>query len=310
MAGRVVSTQRPRWSTAPTSDPPLEVVRTRAVVAVQLAEEPGRFRRPVRGGRSGRPHRQRRPRPFLLAGVLTVTAAATFLYGGRPGAHHTSATRPAMGRRSSSSTSSSAEPQSAAAVALALTEAMQMDPAATARPGRDRAPGGRGVGSGVRGVPPAGRGVAAVRSRRQARRGGPGSAAAGSPRTPVTTCRDELRDWTQRKVIRVAGRGFTTAQNRRLPTAGGGSHILGEKGALRLPGGGRRDDRARPLPGRDREPAGQGSEDQRSERFVVCHNPNAATRDAAVRANLVDRLDAMIAGSTGSARPSGPSCAG
>ena len=30
---------------------------------------------------------------------------------------------------------------------------------------------------------------------------------------------------------------------------------------------------------------------------MVCHNPNAATCDAAVRANLVDRLDAMIAGS-------------
>jgi hypothetical protein len=45
-----------------------------------------------------------------------------------------------MGRRSSSSTSSAAESTIAAAEALALTEAMQMDPAATARPGRDRAP--------------------------------------------------------------------------------------------------------------------------------------------------------------------------
>ena len=31
------------------------------------------------------------------------------------------------------------------------------------------------------------------------------------------------------------------------------------------------------------------------ERFVVCHNPDAADRDAAVRANLVERLEAMIA---------------
>jgi hypothetical protein len=30
---------------------------------------------------------------------------------------------------------------------------------------------------------------------------------------------------------------------------------------------------------------------------VVCHNPDTATRAAAVRATLVDRLDAMIAGS-------------
>ena len=34
-----------------------------------------------------------------------------------------------------------------------------------------------------------------------------------------------------------------------------------------------------------------------TERFVVCHNPDAADRDAAVRANLVARLEAMIAGS-------------
>ena len=32
------------------------------------------------------------------------------------------------------------------------------------------------------------------------------------------------------------------------------------------------------------------------ERFVVCHNPDAADRDAAVRANLVERLEAVIAG--------------
>jgi hypothetical protein len=30
---------------------------------------------------------------------------------------------------------------------------------------------------------------------------------------------------------------------------------------------------------------------------VVCHNPDVADHDAAVRASLVDRLEAMIAGS-------------
>jgi IS4 transposase len=35
------------------------------------------------------------------------------------------------------------------------------------------------------------------------------------------------------------------------------------------------------------------------ERFLVCHNPEAADRDAVVRANLVARLEAMIAGSDG-----------
>ena len=46
-----------------------------------------------------------------------------------------------------------------------------------------------------------------------------------------------------------------------------------------------------------------------SERFVVCHNPDAATRDAAVRTNLVERLEAMIATSDRLSRRAGPSCA-
>ena len=35
----------------------------------------------------------------------------------------------------------------------------------------------------------------------------------------------------------------------------------------------------------------------RRERFVVCHNPEAAARDAAVRERLLARLAEMIAGS-------------
>ncbi|WP_240051799.1 hypothetical protein [Pseudonocardia sp. EV170527-09] len=34
-----------------------------------------------------------------------------------------------------------------------------------------------------------------------------------------------------------------------------------------------------------------------TERFVVCRNPDAADRDAVVRANLVERLETMITGS-------------
>ena len=34
-----------------------------------------------------------------------------------------------------------------------------------------------------------------------------------------------------------------------------------------------------------------------TERFVLCRNPDAADRGAKVRANLVDRLEAMIADS-------------
>jgi hypothetical protein len=35
----------------------------------------------------------------------------------------------------------------------------------------------------------------------------------------------------------------------------------------------------------------------RAARFVVCHNPERAQRDAAVRTNLVEHLEQLIAGS-------------
>ena len=46
-------------------------------------------------------------------------------------------------------------------------------------------------------------------------------------------------------------------------------------------------------------PGGQGDGDDgaRTQRFVVCHNPEQAERDAAVRTQLVAHLEALIAGS-------------
>ncbi len=46
-------------------------------------------------------------------------------------------------------------------------------------------------------------------------------------------------------------------------------------------------------------PGGQGDGDDgaRTQRFVVCHNPEQADRDAAVRTSLVAHLEALIAGS-------------
>ena len=46
------------------------------------------------------------------------------------------------------------------------------------------------------------------------------------------------------------------------------------------------------------------------ERFVVCHNPDAAERDAATWANLIERLEAMIDDSDRLSPIAGPSCAG
>jgi hypothetical protein len=44
-------------------------------------------------------------------------------------------------------------------------------------------------------------------------------------------------------------------------------------------------------------PVGDGDDGVRSQRFVVCHNPAQAERDAAVRANLIEHLRGLIEGS-------------
>ncbi|OJY46348.1 MAG: transposase [Pseudonocardia sp. 73-21] len=113
----------------------------------------------------------------------------------------------------------------------------------------------------------------------------------------IRQVRDELRDWTLGKVIWVADRGFTSAQNRRHLTAGGGGYILGEKmrsGSAEAAAAMARQGRYQDVTANLRVKEVKISE---SERFVVCHNPDAATRDAAVRVNLLERLEAMIAGS-------------
>ena len=93
------------------------------------------------------------------------------------------------------------------------------------------------------------------------------------------------------KVIWVADRGFTSAQNRRHLTACGGGYILGEKlrsGSAEAAEAMARQGRYQDVTANLRVKEVKISD---SERFVVCHNPDAATRDAAVRANLVDRLE-------------------
>ncbi|MGB8020712.1 MAG: hypothetical protein WCF04_05745, partial [Candidatus Nanopelagicales bacterium] len=42
---------------------------------------------------------------------------------------------------------------------------------------------------------------------------------------------------------------------------------------------------------------GDGDGGVRTERFVVCHNPDQADRDQAVRANLIEHLEHLIDGS-------------
>ena len=106
----------------------------------------------------------------------------------------------------------------------------------------------------------------------------------------------DLRDWTLSRIVWVADRGFASAANRRILRRGDQHYILGEK----LRSGSEEAKAALARAGRYHEVAaglrvkevrlGQG------ERFVVCHNPEAAERDAAVRIRLLARLAEMIAG--------------
>ena len=109
----------------------------------------------------------------------------------------------------------------------------------------------------------------------------------------------------------VADRGFASATNRAYLTRGGGHYIHAEKlrhtnheAALALARAGRYKSVAGE-PARqgghvnpnDPLAAGDGDGGARALRFVVCHNPEQAERDAKVRTNLTTHLAGLIAGS-------------
>jgi len=126
----------------------------------------------------------------------------------------------------------------------------------------------------------------------------------------IRTVKDDLAGWNLHRMVWVADRGFASAANRAYLTRGGGHYIHAEKlrntnaeaaAALARPG------RYRSVAGnlRVKEVAvapggvGDGDEGARSQRFVVCHNPEQADRDATVRTRLVAHLESLIAGSDG-----------
>ncbi|MBA2550897.1 MAG: transposase [Nocardioidaceae bacterium] len=124
----------------------------------------------------------------------------------------------------------------------------------------------------------------------------------------IRTVKDDLGSWNLRRLVWVADRGFACAANRAYLTRGGGHYIHAEKlrhtnteatAALARPGRYRtvadnlRVKEVTVAPGGD----GDGDQGARAVRFVVCHNPEQADRDAAVRANLTSHLQRLIDGS-------------
>jgi hypothetical protein len=122
----------------------------------------------------------------------------------------------------------------------------------------------------------------------------------------IRTIKDDLGSWNLHRLVWVADAGFASAANRSYLTRGGGHYIHAEKlrhtnaeAAAALARPGRYHDVADNLRVKEIRvaPGGGNDEGARTERFVVCHNPDAAKRDATVREQLIEHLSGLIEGS-------------
>jgi Transposase DDE domain len=112
----------------------------------------------------------------------------------------------------------------------------------------------------------------------------------------IRQVKDDLRDWTLAKIVWVADRGFTSKANRRYLRRGDHHYIIGEKlrsGSAEAAAALSRQGRYQEITGNLRVKEVRISDD---ERFVICHNPAGAERDAAIRARLLARLKEKIDG--------------
>src|SRR5271167_3448039 len=110
----------------------------------------------------------------------------------------------------------------------------------------------------------------------------------------IRQVKDDMRHWSLSRVVWVADRGFTSAENRRWLRRGGNHYIIGEKlrsGSAEAQAALSRQGRYRDVAANLRVKEVRIAED---ERFVICHNPEGAERDAAVRAKMIARLEETI----------------
>ena len=110
----------------------------------------------------------------------------------------------------------------------------------------------------------------------------------------IRQVKDDMRDWTLARIVWVADRGFTSAENRRYLRKGDHHYIIGEKlrsgsaeAAAALSRQGRYQDVAENLRVKEVRISD-------SERFVICYNPEAAGRDAKVRERMLAQLEELI----------------
>ena len=113
----------------------------------------------------------------------------------------------------------------------------------------------------------------------------------------IRQVRDDMRDWTLSKIVWVADRGFASERNRRYLRQGAGAYIIGEKLRTDSP----QIKAALSRQGRYTEIAQNMRVKEvkvsPTERFVICHNPDGAERDAHIREQLLAQLTELIADS-------------
>src|SRR5439155_10933083 len=123
----------------------------------------------------------------------------------------------------------------------------------------------------------------------------PGNA---SDQVIIRKVRDDLRGWNLTRVIWVIDRGFSSERNRRYLQRAGGHYIVGEKlrsdskeanAALARQG------RYRTVEGNLRVKQVRIDDGTHRDRFVICHNPERAQRDRAMREQILARLQEQIA---------------
>src|SRR3954471_24987514 len=109
--------------------------------------------------------------------------------------------------------------------------------------------------------------------------------------------KDDMRDWTLSKIVWVADRGFSSERNRRYLRQGDHAYIIGEKlrsDSPEIKAALSRQGRYTTIADNMRVKEVRVSD---TERFVICHNPDGAERDAHIRAQLIAQLEELIAGS-------------
>jgi hypothetical protein len=110
--------------------------------------------------------------------------------------------------------------------------------------------------------------------------------------------KDDLRGWRLGRVITVVDRGFSSDENLRYLTRAGGHWIAGERmrdGAADAAEALSRQGRYRSVRDNLQVKDIRIGEGDGAKRFVLCHNPLEAERQAAIREQTIERLTAELA---------------